>query len=740
MAALRAYSDGSELQRIMSTSETDSPVQESIRAVDLAPEPEFVEAPDHDLHDTSLYIGRELSWLDFNDRVLQLVEDPETPLMERVKLAAIWSSNLDEFFQIRVAGVHDQIDAGLADPGPDGLTPSQTIDQIRETVLAQQERLERAVLGELFPALAEHDIRIVGMDDIDDADRRALAERFTRQIFPVLTPLAVGMGRPFPYISSLSLSLAVVVRDPNNGQQLFARVKVPKEMLPRFVALDDHPLTFVSLEEVIAANLESLFPGMHIVGHGFFRVTRDADFEVSDEADDLLQAVEAELRRRRFGEGVRLEVGVSMDQGVREELREALDLEERQVYEVDGLLDTGDLWQIYKIKGFGDLRDTPWTPVTQPRLQAEEGETANVMAEMRRGDILVHHPYDSFSTSVERFVDQAASDPDVLAIKQTVYRTSDDSPLVPALIRASERGKQAVCMVELKARFDERANITWARALEEAGVHVVYGYPGLKTHAKCILVVRREGDGVRNYVHIGTGNYHSTTARLYTDFGLFTCDAEIGADVADMFNFLTGMARPTEARKVLIAPNGIREGIIAQIDATIAAHERGEHARIALKMNSLVDRRCIRALYRASQAGVPVELNVRGICCLRPGVAGVSENISVVSVLGRFLEHSRVYAFECGEDTTVIIGSADLMPRNLDTRVELLTPVENEAAREDLLDTLERSLATDVGAWDLQSDGQWRKREPGDPSRSVQRELMLSHAARARDPSPAADE
>ncbi len=723
----------------MTTSQTDSPVQESIRAVDLASEPARPTA-DLDLHAPSLYIGRELSWLEFNDRVLQLVEDSEAPLMERVKLASIWGSNVDEFFQIRVAGVHDQIDAGLVDAGPDGLTPSQTIDAIRESVLAQQERLERSVLGDLFPALAEHGIRIIGMDDAGDAGRRALAERFTRQIFPVLTPLAVGMGRPFPYISSLSLSLAVVVRDPTNGQQTFARVKVPKEMLPRFVALDDDPLTFVPLEDVIAANLEALFPGMDIVSHGFFRVTRDADFEVSDEADDLLQAVEAELRRRRFGEAVRLEIGAGIDESAREELREALDVEARQVYEVDGLLDTADLWQIYSIKGFGDLRDAPWTPVTQPRLQGEEGNTANVMAEMRGGDILVHHPYDSFNTSVERFVEQAVADPDVLAIKQTVYRTSDDSPLVPALIRASERGKQAVCMVELKARFDERANITWARALEQAGVHVVYGIPGLKTHAKCILVVRREGDGVRHYVHIGTGNYHPTTARLYTDFGLFTVDEQIGADVADMFNFLTGMARPTDTRKVLIAPNGIREGILEQINATTAAHARGEHARIALKMNSLVDRRCIRALYRASQAGVPVELNVRGICCLRPGVEDVSENISVVSVLGRFLEHSRIYAFERGEATTVIIGSADLMPRNLDMRVELLTPVENEAAREDLLDTLERSLATDVNAWELQSDATWRKRIPGDPPRCVQRELMLSHAARASELSQADDE
>jgi polyphosphate kinase len=383
------------------------------------------------------------------------------------------------------------------------------------------------------------------------------------------------------------------------------------------------------------------------------------------------------------------------------------------------------------VRGFGELRDPPWTPITQPRLQGKESEHVDVMAEMRRGDILVHHPYDSFATSVERFVEQAVADPDVLAIKQTVYRTSDDSPLVPALIRATERGKQAVCMVELKARFDERANITWARALEEAGVHVVYGHPGLKTHAKCILVVRREGDGVRHYVHIGTGNYHPKTARLYTDFGLFTTDEDIGADVADMFNYLTGMARPLGYRKLLIAPNGMREALLEEIDETARAHERGEHARIALKMNSLVDRRVIRALYRAARVGVPVDLNVRGICCLRPGVEGVSDTIHVVSVLGRFLEHSRVYTFERGADTRVLIGSADLMPRNLDTRVELITPVEDDVLRDDLLDTVGRCLATEVGAWELRADGSWVARTPGDPPRSVQRELMALHAARA---------
>ncbi|MDX6705923.1 MAG: polyphosphate kinase [Solirubrobacteraceae bacterium] len=719
----------------MTDREATTSVQEPIGAIEPVPAPA---APDDlDLHDKSLYFGRELSWLDFNERVLELVDDDEQPLLERVKLAAIWASNLDEFFQIRVAGVHDQIDAGLTEPGPDGLTPSQTIDAIRERVLSQQQRLEECVLGKLFPALAEHGIRIVGMADISDSDRAALGERFRRQIFPVLTPLAVGHGRPFPYISSLSLSLGVLVRDPTGVEDTFARVKVPTEMLPRFVALDDDPNTFVTLEEVIAANLDALFPGMEILSHGFFRVTRDADFEVSDEADDLLQAVEAELRRRRFGEAVRLEVDNGTDASVRNLLRVALDLEERQIYEVDGILDTSDLWQIYNLPGFGELRDSVWTPVTQPRLQGTESEHDNVMAQMRKGDILVHHPYDSFSTSVERFVEQAAADPDVLAIKQTVYRTSDDWALGEALIRATERGKQAVCMVELKARFDERANIGWARALEQAGVHVVYGYPGLKTHAKCILVVRREGDGVRHYVHIGTGNYHPTTARLYTDFGLFTCDKQIGNDVADMFNFLTGLARPSGYRKVLIAPNGMREAIIEEIDKTIDAHERGKPARIRMKMNSLVDRRCIRALYRASRAGVPVQLNVRGICCLRPGVEGVSENISVVSVLGRFLEHSRIYSFEHDEETTVLIGSADLMPRNLDTRVELITPVGDDAIRAELLDTLERSLASDVWAWELQSDGSWLAREPGDPPRSVQRELMLQHAARASEASQA---
>ncbi len=691
--------------------------------------------PDHverQLADPELFFNRELSWIEFDERVLTLAEDRDVPLMERLKFAAIYASNLDEFFMIRVAGLHDQVDAGVSKPLYDGRTPGETIDAIRARVGDLGDRHSRCVTRELLPGLARHGICVVDWDDVTDADRAALQERYRRQIFPVLTPLAVGLGRPFPYISNLSLSLAVLVRDPLSGHRTFARVKVPKEMLPRFVEVEGRPLTFVPLEQVIAANLGTLFPGMEIVGHGIFRVTRDADFDVSDEADDLLRAVEAELRRRRFGEVVRVEVDAGMDPSLRTYLTDALEAEARQLYEVEGLLDCEDLWQIVGIDGFDELRDPPWSPVTQPRLQGDDGEPADVLAAIRARDVLVHHPYDSFVTSVERFVEQAVADPDVLAIKMTVYRTSNDTPLVPALIRATERGKQAVCLVELKARFDERANIGWARALEQAGVHVVYGHPALKTHAKAILVVRREGDGVRNYVHVGTGNYHPKTARLYTDFGLFTCDEDIGADVADMFNFLTGYARPRRYRKELLAPAHLRDAILEEIDKTIAAHEAGLHARIRLKMNSLVDRRCIRALYRASTAGVPVELNIRGICCLRPGLPGVSENIRVVSIVGRFLEHSRVFAFERGDEQRVLIGSADLMPRNLDTRVELVTPVEDPRVRDDILDTLERSLCDDTNAWELHPDGTWERRTPQGPEpRSVQRELMLGHAARA---------
>ncbi|HEX6602214.1 MAG TPA: polyphosphate kinase 1 [Solirubrobacterales bacterium] len=683
------------------------------------------------IDDPALYFNRELSWLDFNQRVLELAEDSEVPLLERVRFCGIYANNLDEFFMVRVAGLFDQLDAGIEARGPDGLTPKEQIDAIQRRVLELDDRLCVCFSGDLRPALEEQGIRIVTLDTANAEERREIDDRFEQQVFPALTPLVIGLGRPFPYISNLSLSLGVLLRDAESGNEIIARVKVPKELLGRFLPLGDDGQTFVPLEEVIAANLDALFPGIEVIDHGYFRVTRDADFNVSDEADDLLQAVQDELRRRRFGEVVRLEVAAGMNPKLREQLVGALRLEDREVYDVEGLIDLADLDAIADVPGHAELRWPPWTPVTQPRLQGEDDEPVDMFAEIRQRDLIVHHPYDSFSTSVERFVAQAVADPDVLAIKQTVYRTSDDSPLVPSLIRASERGKQAVCMVELKARFDEEANIHWAKSLEEAGVHVVYGIPGLKTHVKAILVARREGEQVREYVHVGTGNYNPKTARLYTDLGLFTADPDIGADVAEMFNFLTGYGRPAEYRKVLVSPTTMRDQIIEEIERTADAHKAGEEARIALKMNSLVDARCIQALYEASQAGVRIDLNVRGICCLRPGVEGVSENIHVCSIVGRFLEHSRLYAFRRGEETRVLMGSADLMPRNLDSRVELVTPVEDAALKAELLDVLERSLADNTSAWDLDSDGCWSRRRPDGEARNAQEELLARHSARA---------
>jgi polyphosphate kinase len=686
---------------------------------------------DERIHDPSLYFNRELSWLDFNQRVLELAEDPAVPLLEQLRFCAIYASNLDEFFMVRVAGLFDQLDAGIDARGPDGLAPGEQIDAIQARVLELDRRLHTRFDG-VRSELEQYGIRIVSLETATDAERREIDARFHEQIFPALTPLVIGLGRPFPYISNLSLSLGVLLRDPESGSEIIARVKVPKELLGRFLPLGEDGTAFVPLEEAIAANLDSLFPGTEVIDHGYFRVTRDADFNVSDEADDLLQAVQDEIRRRRFGEVVRLEIAAGMNPKLRGQLIAALRLEEREVYDVDGLIDLGDLGKVADVPGHGELRYPPWTPVTQARLQGEDEEPVDMFAAIRQGDVLVHHPYDSFATSVERFVEQAVADPDVLAIKQTVYRTSDDSPLVPSLIRASERGKQAVCMVELKARFDEEANIHWAKSLEEAGVHVVYGIPGLKTHVKAILIARREGDRVREYVHIGTGNYNPTTARLYTDVGLFTADPEIGADVAEMFNFLTGYGRPAEYRKVLVSPTTMRDRFLGEIAATIAAHREGQEARIALKMNSLVDARCIQALYEASQAGVRVDLNVRGICCLRPGVPGISENIRVVSIVGRFLEHSRVYAFQRGGETRVLTGSADMMPRNLDSRVELVAPVEDPELRAELLDVLERCFADNTNAWELDSTGVWSRLDPqmGEP-RSVQAELRERHAARA---------
>jgi polyphosphate kinase len=684
-----------------------------MEAVTTAPEAPTLDAPE-------LFTNRELSWLQFNERVLELAEDDRTPLLERVKFLAIYASNLDEFVMVRVAGLHDLVDAGIDARGPDGLSPGETVERIiartRELGARHAQEWEQRVR----PELAQHGIRVVDCAECDPAELETIDRMFSEQIFPVLTPLAVGPGRPFPYISNLSLSIAVWLRDPETRAETFARVKVPKEVVPRFLPIGDH--AFVPLEEVIARHLDELFPGMEILRHDYFRVTRDADFTVSDEADDLVRAVEDELRRRRFGEVVRLEVGASMDADMRAYLIEQLGVDEGEVVDVDGQLDLEDLWELYDVEGFRELRDPPWSPVTQPAFIDPDDGKADVFAAIRAGDILVHHPYDSFATSVERFVQQAVADSDVLAIKMTVYRTSDDSALVPSLIEAAERGKQAVCLVELKARFDERRNIGWARALEESGAHVVHGLPGLKTHAKALLVVRREGRGVRHYVHIGTGNYHAKTARLYEDFGLFTCDRELATDVAELFNALTGAARTPTYGKAVIAPDHMRDWAIREIERTVEAHRAGEEARIVMKVNSLVDRRCIQALYEASQAGVRIDLNVRGICCLRPGVPGVSENIRVISVVGRFLEHSRIYGFQRGAERSYWIGSADLMPRNLDTRVELIAPVTAEPLKQEIEDTLERCLADDTFGWELRPEGNWVRRSGG--TRSVQLELM----------------
>jgi polyphosphate kinase len=687
--------------------------------------------PTPDLEDPSLYFNRELSWLDFNDRVLQLAEDSTVPLLERAKFCAIWESNLDEFFMVRVANLHDQLEAGRDARGADGMSASEQIEAIHQRVRAQRDRLARCFERELRPALAEHGIRFVTPASAGEEERDELEQLFRKQVFPTLTPLAIGLGRPFPYISNLSLSLGVVLRDPDQDTEVLARVKVPKELLRRFLALADGT-TLVPLDELIAANLDALFPGMEVIDRAFFRVTRDTDYDVSDEADDLMEAVEEELRRRRFGEVVRLEVETGMNARLRDRLTEALHIEQRQVYDVEGMLDLGDLVDVAGLPGFAPLRYPPHNPVTPHQLVGEDGGDADVFAAMREGDILVHHPYDSFASSVARFMRQAVEDPDVLAIKQTVYRTSADSPLVPGLIEAAAKGKQAVCMVELKARFDEQANIQWAKKLEEAGVHVVYGIPSLKTHAKCMLVVRREGEGVRHYAHVGTGNYNPKTAALYTDLGLFTVDADIGADLAEMFNYLTGYARPSRSRKVLVAPFNLSRGILDEIEHTLEAHTPERPARIRLKMNSLLDAPSIRALYRASQAGVEVKLNVRGICALRPGVPAVSETIEVVSIVDRFLEHSRIFSFERqGEEPRVYIGSADLMPRNLYNRVELVTPVEDPRLSAELLDVLDRSLADDTNAWELGSDGSWTRRTPNGEPRNAERELIELHRARA---------
>jgi polyphosphate kinase len=663
------------------------------------------QAPPTQLQPQSRYLNRELSALDYFARVLALGGDPSVPLLERVKFLAIFSQNLDEFFQVRVSGLREQVDAGLRATSPDGLDPIEQLRAIRARVEPMVARQASIFTQDLVPALEEHGVRFVEWDDLSDADRVHLEEVFEERVFPVLTPLAVDPAHPFPYISNLSLNLAVVVRDPTTGEERFARVKVPP-LLPRFLVLPDGE-RFVPLEQVIAAHLDELFPGMETVAHHPFRVTRDADFELSDDAEDLLEAMELILRRRtRFGRVERLEVDGKMSDEVLELLCRELQLTDPEVYVVDGPLDLSGLWALYALEK-PELKDAPWTPQTQPLLMRTDAPP-DVFHILRQGDVLVHHPYDSFATSIEAFVEQASRDPQVLAIKQTLYRTAGpDSGLVRSLIHAAEQGKQVVTLVELKARFDEQANIERAQLFEEAGIHVVYGLVGLKTHAKIMLIVRQEPDGIRRYCHVGTGNYNPKTATTYEDLGLMSADPDLGADLTELFNYLTGYSRQGDYRKLIVAPVTIRPELLHRIERQA---ELGPGGRITMKMNSLVDPEMIDALYTASQAGTPIDLIVRGICCLRAGVRGLSETIRVRSIVGRFLEHSRIYRFGPDPHTAeYLIGSADLMPRNLDRRVEALVPVNAGPLRDRLDEILSIGLADDTQAWELEDNGTWRR-------------------------------
>ena len=653
------------------------------------------------------YINRELSWLEFNARVLYEARDPRNPLLERVKFLAIFASNLDEFFQVRIAGLRQQVSAGSVSTAPDGRTAAEQLAAARARVL-ELVADHSAIYAEIRRALADESIDIVDYVEVPE-HHPALRQRFLDEIYPVLTPLAVDPGHPFPYISTLSLSIAVGLRDPENGETRFARVKVPP-ILPRLI--DIEPGRFILIDQVIEANLDTLFSGMEVLEHHLFRVTRNADLAIEeDEADDLLMALEEELRRRRFGEAVRLEVERSMPPATRQILLRGIGLGEEDCYEIRGMLDLTGLRAIAELDRAA-LRSEPWTPTTPPRLvPPDEDEPADVFAAIRAGDLLVHHPYESFAASIERFIAQAVDDPDVLTIKMTLYRTSGDSPIVRDLIRAAEQGKQVVVLVEIKARFDEEANIVWARKLEQAGAHVVYGLVGLKTHSKVALVVRREGSGLRRYVHIGTGNYNHRTARLYTDLGLLSCRPELGADVTDLFNVLTGLSRQQEFRRLLVAPHSLRRRFLQLVDREIEHARLGREARIVVKVNAVVDTPSIEALYGASQAGVRVDIISRAACSLQPGLAGVSDGITVRSIVGEFLEHSRIFGFANGGEPDWYIGSADLMDRNLDRRVEAAVPVEDADARARLAEIVEIMLADDRRSWQLGADATWRRTE-----------------------------
>lgn len=714
--------------------------------VPVAPEPD---ADEREELPVDRFLDRELSWLAFNERVLELAEDASLPLLERVRFTAIFASNLDEFFMVRVAGLKRRIATGLAVTAASGLEPREVLDAIAARAKALMERHAELFATVLRPALADEQIHLVTWDSLSATERERLHGIFAERVFPVLTPLAVDPAHPFPYISGLSLNLAIVVRNPSTDTEHFARVKVPP-LLPRFVEVEPDPVDpevaasgthhvrttrFLGLEDLIAVHLDQLFPGMEVVEHKTFRVTRNEDVEVEeDDAENLLQALEKELLRRRFGPPVRLELSEDVGDRVRDLLVRELGVTDSEVYTLPEPLDLRGLNAVADVDRH-DLHYPKFVPKTHPHLTdgRESSKPSNIFAAIRKGDVLLHHPYDSFSTSVQAFLEQAAADKRVLAIKQTLYRTSGDSPIVDALIDAADAGKQVLALVEIKARFDEQANISWARKLEQAGVHVVYGIVGLKTHAKLSLVVRQESDGIRRYCHVGTGNYNPKTARLYEDLGLLTCDAEVGEDLTRLFNQLSGYAPKTAYRRLLVAPRSLRRGLVRRIEEEVAHHEAGRPARVRIKVNSMVDEEVIDALYRASTAGVPVDVVVRGICSLRPGVPGLSENIRVRSVLGRFLEHSRVFAFAGGGDPVTYIGSADMMHRNLDRRVEALVRLTDPGHLAELDHLLDLTMDEGTAAWRLGPDGRWSGHQvdaDGVPLRDLQAALIEERSTR----------
>lgn len=690
---------------------------------------------DLDLESPNRFLNRELSWLEFNRRVLAQAEDPRVPLLERIKFCAIYSTNLDEFFQVRIAGLKEQVASGNSQRSFDGRSPTSQLTEIGVVIRAQLQILEELWLEDLLPALADAGVHLLGWEELSDEDRDYLSAFFFERVYPVLTPLSVDPGHPFPYISDLSLNQAVLVRDTSSGEHRFARVKVPP-LLPRFVPLPGDGDRFLALEELIAAHMGSLFVGMEVVEQHCFRVTRNADFDVEEKgADDLLEAVDLGLRRRRFAQAVRLVIAEPVASEARELLKRELDLHPEDVYVSKTPLDLGGLFAICNIDR-PDLKFEPWSPRTPFRLAETDDERADLFAELKRADILVHHPYASFTTTVEEFIRLSSVDPKVLAIKIAMYRTAEDSSIVRSLIRAADRGKQVVALVELKARFDEEANIEWAKRLEQAGVHVVYGLVGLKTHAKVALVVRDEEDGLRRYCHFGTGNYNSKTARIYTDLGLLTANHELGADLSQLFNYLTGYGRDVEYRRILVAPHSLR----AQLEALI----RGEMdapsgtGRIVMKLNSLSDPKMIDALTQASQAGVEIDLIVRGICCLRPGVAGYSDRIRVRSLIGRYLEHSRILYFANGEGPgrpAYYMGSADMMRRNLIRRVEAMVPILSLPLRERMHEVLQLNLEDDTLSWHMHPDGSY-SRVPTVDSVNTHLALQDLESQRGRTKSP----